>query len=134
MRKGFKNKKYSLAEEYFLRQYYPILGNKKCAEILNRSTSALNKKAKKMGLAINWAYQYISPQGYLINCADRNNRYEVHRAIMEQHLGRKLTSDEIVHHKDGNKLNNSIENLEILTRSEHINLHRPELEAAKCKI
>ena len=49
-------------------------------------------------------------------------------------LGRKLRSDEIVHHKDGNKLNNSIDNLELLTRAEHINLHRIELIAAKSKI
>ena len=53
---------------------------------------------------------------------------------MEEHLGRKLRSDEIVHHKDGNKLNNSIDNLELLTRAEHINLHRTELIAAKSKI
>ena len=36
--------------------------------------------------------------------------------------------------KDGNKLNNSIDNLELLTRAEHINLHRAELVAAKSKI
>lgn len=42
-----------------------------------------------------------------------------HRKVMEEHLGRKLRRDEIVHHKDGNKLNNDIANLQVMTRAEH---------------
>lgn len=42
-----------------------------------------------------------------------------HRLVMEQHLGRELRPDEVVHHKDENKLNNDISNLEILSRREH---------------
>lgn len=51
----------------------------------------------------------------------------LHRYIMECYLGRKLNSNEIVHHKDGNKLNNSIDNLELCTRSEHIKKHYEEI-------
>jgi len=46
-----------------------------------------------------------------------------HRYIMEQHLGRKLTSNEIVHHIDGNGRNNKLNNLKLTTRSEHSREH-----------
>lgn len=44
---------------------------------------------------------------------------ENYRQIMEKHLGRKLLSNEIVHHIDGNQENNAISNLEITTRTVH---------------
>ena len=44
---------------------------------------------------------------------------ENYRAIVENSIGRTLTSDEIVHHKDGDSHNNKLDNLEITSRSEH---------------
>lgn len=46
-----------------------------------------------------------------------------HRVIAEQKIGRKLRSDEHVHHIDNNKHNNSPDNLLVLTRSEHLTIH-----------
>src|SRR5512139_897234 len=37
----------------------------------------------------------------------------VHRLIMAQHLGRPLQPSEVVMHIDGDKLNNSIDNLQV---------------------
>ena len=37
-----------------------------------------------------------------------------HRHIMEEHLGRRLERGEVVKHKDGDKLNNNLENLEFI--------------------
>ena len=48
---------------------------------------------------------------------------DLHRHIMEGILGRHLTFDEVVHHKDGNKLNNDPANLEVMSRADHMRLH-----------
>lgn len=43
-----------------------------------------------------------------------NNSYlQEHRLIMAREIGRPLTSSETVHHKDGNRTNNVIENLQL---------------------
>lgn len=46
-----------------------------------------------------------------------------HRVEMERILGRKLGPDEVVHHIDGDKRNNSPSNLKVMTRSEHSRYH-----------
>lgn len=62
-------------------------------------------------------------------------KVRAHRWIMEQHLGRKLLDDEQVHHKDGNPLNNALENLEVLSTREHMRLHKcQEWETRVCPV
>jgi len=51
-----------------------------------------------------------------------SNRGKVaeHRLIMAEHIGRPLERDDIVHHRDGNRLNNDLSNLELLPRRIHM--------------
>jgi len=48
----------------------------------------------------------------------------LHRQIAEQILGRPLRTGEVVHHIDGNKLNNDPTNIQVLpSQSEHARIH-----------
>lgn len=47
-----------------------------------------------------------------------------HRLVWEKHNG-SIPEGYVIHHKDGNGLNNSIENLEMMTRAEHVRHHDP---------
>lgn len=56
--------------------------------------------------------------------ATKNGYVLAHRVIVENHLGRLLTSNEIVHHIDGNKHHNDIINLKVMTQEDHVRMHK----------
>jgi hypothetical protein len=57
----------------------------------------------------------------------RGYAYE-HRVVAERSIGRRLRPAEIVHHRDGNKQNNSPDNLEVVPSNAHHQYHhrRPD--------
>ena len=60
-------------------------------------------------------------RGYIIETGETRSYPKL---LMEEYLERKLNDDEIVHHIDENPLNNDIDNLKVMTLSEHARYHR----------
>lgn len=50
-----------------------------------------------------------------------------HILIMERHLGRFIGADEVVHHRNGDRSDNSVENLEVISVGEHHRKHSRHL-------
>jgi len=90
--------------------------------------------------------RFISAQGYVFVMVDllpepqkvlalqmvqnlRNRMYiPEHRAVAAATLGRPIRSDEVVHHVNGEKMDNRPENLEVVSRKAHSRAHR-EIES-----
>ena len=57
---------------------------------------------------------------------DSDGYVREHRLIMEKRIKRFLSSEEVVHHMNKNISDNRIENLSLMKRSDHNNLHLKE--------
>jgi len=94
--------------------------SKKCS-CKSKHTPEFQSRAGKIGALRQIEKRGTGTKGYI----KYFNRHE-HRVVAEKMLGRKLKKGEIVHHKDGNKHNNSPSNLEVMTQSQHAKLHWKE--------
>lgn len=82
--------------------------SRRCAGIAAQPLGAKVQKAAARG----WS---LDKHGYVILTERVEGGYQQpeHRRVMEKTLGRKLEKWETVHHKDGNRRNNRLDNLEL---------------------
>lgn len=79
-----------------------------------------------------WMIQ--APEGYEGKTYIGKRYVYEHRYLMEQKLGRLLRPGEVVHHKNEDKLDNRMENIELTTKKIHDHLHAQEKKKAMVRI
>ena len=144
-----KPKRWTLKETEDLIKLYNKLDNDKLMEHFNRTYISIYKKARSIGLyktpemkfinmsnarrgekASNWkGGRKKTNSGYIVILDKQHPRGSTegyvfeHIVVMERHLGRFIGTDEAVHHINGVKDDNRLENLEVMGFGEHTRHH-----------
>jgi len=102
----------------------------KSCQVKAQHKNGTNKAARQLSKHHNWkGGETIDAKGYRRILkpehphAFKDGYVMEHVVVACKVAGRLLNSDEVVHHKDENRLNNSEDNLQIMTRGEHTKLH-----------
>jgi hypothetical protein len=97
--------------------------SRKCAAILKSvEKSGENSPSWAGGAEYSMGYRYV----YAPNHPDAyRNKVAEHKLVAEKKLGRYMKPNEVVHHINGNKLDNRPENIIVVDRGWHLNHHDP---------
>lgn len=120
-----RNGKYDINAKSYCKTCISKIGLNKLASLAGYESKVKNIFEPKIGSVVIDKEGY--PQIYIGKSYPyRNGGYthiREHQYVMEMHLGRALVPGEVVHHIDGNKTNNNLDNLYLTSVQEHNKLH-----------
>lgn len=130
----------SMVRFYLLKQGVKLRTTKEALSLVRHKlgsgrrgkTFVHTEEAKKKISEAKKRYSALHSKGYSIHngyariSVGENCGRNQHVVIMEQHIGRRLRNGEVVHHINGIKTDNRIENLRLMTNKEHGRLHARE--------
>lgn len=116
-----------------------------CLTCSGKRISKLNQEVNSGCNSTSWSGGRKIENGYVLVKIDKDNPYypmahnrryiPEHRLIMAQHLGRSLIGNEIVHHRNGDKADNRIENLSLArSNKEHFTAPFIELQSLRTRV
>lgn len=120
-----RNGQYNADAKSYCKSCISKIGLNKLASLAGYQSKVKNTFEPKVGTIV------VDKDGYPQIYIGKNYPYRTggyrhireHQYIMEMHLKRRLEKGEVVHHIDGDKKNNNIDNLYLTTIEEHNKLH-----------
>jgi len=114
-----------IAGQRGIKKNYPKRRKSRKQSFETRMKISLSRLARSGGISYSkdGYIKIYCPNHPYANGGRRGLYVYAHRLIMEQILGRYLTPDEVVHHKDGNPQNNDPANLVVMSKGEHRRVH-----------
>lgn len=105
----------------------------KCIVDYNILENAIIEECQRRKIVPKENYKIYFYRGYA-GISLKHDKVSVHRLIGKYMVGCDLSNEISVHHIDGNKLNNSISNLQVLRNSLHTKEHNLVQYASKDKL
>lgn len=87
-----------------------------------------------------YGHTKIQNRGYVLTYVPRHPRAHkdgyvmFHTVMMERHIGRYLSDDEVVHHINHDRQDNRIENLQLMKKKDHMSMHMKERHAQRGRL
>lgn len=119
-----KGRKHYKGKCDFCGKEYDGIGKKYCSHRCSTTASWKNGSIRSnIGLvgskSLHWRGGRAIRNGYVFVYVGSGKYLGEHRIVMEKNLGRKLTQNEQIHHINGIKTDNRLENLQIVVKKVH---------------